>query len=214
MNIILMSLDCETATAMDLTSSTVFAQCSVLILAGGQGRRMGGQDKGWLQWQGRALIEHVYAVVRPLCDDLIISCNRNQAAYAALADRLVSDSEPGYQGPLLGIIEAMRVVQNPHLMILACDAAAVDRDLLARLYEGRTSQPLMYKQGSWWQPLLSIVPTLLLHDLEQQWSRGQRSPKEAFLALGAEALEAAQDDGRLTNFNCPEMLSLSAARDG
>lgn len=183
-----------------------FACCSILILAGGQGRRMGGRDKGWLQWRGRALIEHVQSLVRPLCDDLIISCNRNQQAYAALADRLVSDSEPGYQGPLLGIIEALRVARHPHLMILACDAAALDRALLEPLYQARAERPLMYKQGPWWQPLLSIVPTGILPDLEYQWSMGQRSPRDAFLALGAKGLEAAPDDRRLTNFNRPELL--------
>src|SRR5690606_25755799 len=65
--------------------------CSILLLAGGRGRRMGGKDKGWVQWQGMALIEHLHRTVRPLTDDLIISCNRNQDRYADLADQLVHD---------------------------------------------------------------------------------------------------------------------------
>ncbi|WP_154218484.1 NTP transferase domain-containing protein, partial [Pseudomonas syringae] len=56
--------------------------CSILLLAGGRGQRMGGRDKGLIEWQGKALIEHLHALTRPLTDDLIISCNRNIERYA------------------------------------------------------------------------------------------------------------------------------------
>ncbi|MGV2834552.1 NTP transferase domain-containing protein, partial [Pseudomonas shirazensis] len=55
--------------------------CSVLILAGGRGARMGGRDKGLLEWRGEPLVAHVQRVVRPLTDDVVISCNRNQELY-------------------------------------------------------------------------------------------------------------------------------------
>ncbi|MBP3363942.1 MAG: NTP transferase domain-containing protein, partial [Pseudomonas sp.] len=57
-------------------------ECSILLLAGGRGQRMGGQDKGLVTWQGQPLIEFAQRVARPLTDDLIISCNRNHAQYA------------------------------------------------------------------------------------------------------------------------------------
>ena len=52
---------------------------------------MGGADKGLLDWHGKPLIAWLHEQVRPLSDDLIISCNRNQQRYAAFADQLVSD---------------------------------------------------------------------------------------------------------------------------
>lgn len=70
--------------------------CSILLLAGGRGQRMGGQDKGLLPWQGKPLIAHIQAVVRPLTDDLIISCNRNQDHYRPFADQLVSDAQADF----------------------------------------------------------------------------------------------------------------------
>ncbi|MBP5113641.1 NTP transferase domain-containing protein, partial [Pseudomonas protegens] len=36
--------------------------CSILLLAGGRGSRMGGQDKGLVAWRGQPLIAHVQAV--------------------------------------------------------------------------------------------------------------------------------------------------------
>src|SRR5690606_29787389 len=67
--------------------------CSILLLAGGRGRRMGGQDKGLLEWRDRPLIAHLHELVRPLTNDLIVSCNRNAERYAIYADRLVHDAE-------------------------------------------------------------------------------------------------------------------------
>lgn len=51
--------------------------CSILLLAGGQGQRMGGRDKGLILWNGEPLIQHLHRLTRPLTDDLLISCNRN-----------------------------------------------------------------------------------------------------------------------------------------
>ncbi|WP_243269106.1 NTP transferase domain-containing protein, partial [Pseudomonas aeruginosa] len=77
--------------------------CSILLLAGGRGQRMGGRDKGLIEWQDLPLIAHLHRLVRPLTDDLIVSCNRNQERYAAYADRLVSDDSRDFPGPLAGI---------------------------------------------------------------------------------------------------------------
>ena len=67
--------------------------CFILLLAGGRGQRMGGQDKGLVEWQGRPLIAWLHETVQPLTDDLLLSCNRNRARYSAYADRLISDEE-------------------------------------------------------------------------------------------------------------------------
>lgn len=39
-----------------MTSNTALPSCSILLLAGGRGQRMGGQDKGLVEWQGEPLI--------------------------------------------------------------------------------------------------------------------------------------------------------------
>jgi len=55
-----------------MTDST-FQSCSILLLAGGRGQRMGGQDKGLLEWRGRPLIAWLHEVARPLTDELLLS---------------------------------------------------------------------------------------------------------------------------------------------
>lgn len=53
-----------------------------LILAGGQGSRMGGVDKGLVQWHNKALIDHVIEKIRPQVSHIAISANRNLESYA------------------------------------------------------------------------------------------------------------------------------------
>ena len=56
---------------------------AAVILAGGQGRRMGGADKGLVEYRGRPLIEWVLEVLTPQVDELVISANRNLDTYAS-----------------------------------------------------------------------------------------------------------------------------------
>ena len=89
-------------------------QCSILLLAGGRGQRMGGQDKGLVRWQGQPLIAYAQRVTRPLTDDLIISCNRNHEQYTRLADQLVCDGNDDFAGPLAGIRAGLAVARHSH----------------------------------------------------------------------------------------------------
>lgn len=190
-------------------NATGAVPCSVLLLAGGQGRRMGGQDKGLLTWQGLPLIAHVHAVVRPLSDDLIISCNRNQAAYRPFADQLVGDAEPGFPGPLAGVLAGLAVARHDWLLVLACDAPQVDRALLDGLLAlaEAQGQPVMVRQGEHWQPMFSLIPCALQANLQAAWQAGERSLLRALLAQPLLALDCAQGDARLSNFNTPERLA-------
>ncbi len=43
-----------------------------LILAGGRGERMGGVDKGWIEHEGRPLIESVVERIAPQVGDHLI----------------------------------------------------------------------------------------------------------------------------------------------
>ena len=48
-------------------------QVSAVILAGGMGRRMGGQDKGQVELQGQPLIEYVLNAIRPQVKTILIN---------------------------------------------------------------------------------------------------------------------------------------------
>ena len=187
---------------------TALPPCSILILAGGRGQRMGGRDNGLVPWRGEPLVAHVQRVVRGLSDDVVISCNRNQALYRPYADQLVGDAEVDFPGPLAGVIAGLKVARHEWVAVLACDAPLVDsvliEDLLKLAVEHDSAA--MVRQGGYWQPMFSVLPRRVLAVLEQAWAAGERSLQKALLVGAVQGLECAQDDQRLSNFNSPELL--------
>jgi len=104
-----------------------------LILAGGEGRRVGGADKGLLPYQGRPLVAHVIERLAPQVDTLILSANRNLADYRAFGFPVVSDAAPERQGPLAGIAAGLRVCTTPWLVVCPCDCPTLPHNLVDRL---------------------------------------------------------------------------------
>jgi molybdenum cofactor guanylyltransferase len=187
--------------------SPALPTCSVLLLAGGRGQRMGGADKGLLDWQGRPLIAWLHELVRPLTDDLIISCNRNPERYAAFADRLISDEDQNFQGPLAGIRAGLNIARHNWLLVLPCDAPLLDRPLLQALLAKAGEQPVVVRQNDYLEPLFSLLPTSLAGSLEQAWQSGERSPQRWLLQIGVQTLDCPPADPRLANLNTPDLLA-------
>lgn len=196
-----------------MPASNASSCCSVLLLSGGRGQRMGGRDKGLLNWRGRPLIAWLHDLTRPLSDDLIISCNRNQEHYAPYADQLVADQEQDFQGPLAGIRAGMAAARHEQMLVLPCDAPLVDHVLIESLLAQAGSQPVVIRQNDYWQPLFCLLPTRLRDDLEQAWQSGERSPQRWFGRLAPIAVDCPAQDSRLANLNTPDMLASSANID-
>ncbi|MDM8190789.1 molybdenum cofactor guanylyltransferase MobA [Pseudomonas koreensis] len=191
--------------------NSLLPPCSVLLLAGGRGQRMGGQDKGLIEWQGEPLIAHLQRKVRPLTDDLIISCNRNRERYAAFADQLVMDDEGDFPGPLAGIRAGLKAARHAHLLVSPCDVPRIDKALLEDMLTTANQQrekPLMLRHGEHWEPLLCVIPVALLPAFEAAWNAGERSPGRVMRSLDAVALQCPDNDPRLANLNTPELLHL------
>lgn len=104
-----------------------------VILAGGRGSRMGGEDKGLVDLNGRAMAAHVVARLRPQVGRLLISANRNQDRYAALGCEVVPDLLTDYQGPLAGMAAALQAASTPYVVTVPCDSPLIAADVVARL---------------------------------------------------------------------------------
>jgi molybdopterin-guanine dinucleotide biosynthesis protein A len=116
------------------------AGCLGLILAGGRGSRVGGADKGLLEWQGRPLVAHVAARLRPQVEALWIVANRNTAAYAVHADRVLADARPGFHGPLEGLATALAACGHEWLLCAPVDVPGLPGDLATRLHAAAVAQ--------------------------------------------------------------------------
>jgi molybdenum cofactor guanylyltransferase len=104
------------------------------ILAGGEGRRVGGADKGLLPLDGRPLVAHVVAALRGQVRQMVICANRNADRYAEFAS-VIADGGSGFHGPLAGIAAALHVCKSEWLLTVPVDCPLPPRDLAMRLHD-------------------------------------------------------------------------------
>jgi len=106
---------------------------TTVLLAGGQGKRMGG-DKGLQLLHGRALIAWVLESVRSQSDEVLLSANDKHEVYAVFGCRVIADHVPDWAGPLAGLQAALRGARNEWVMSVPCDTPYLPHDLIARLH--------------------------------------------------------------------------------
>jgi molybdopterin-guanine dinucleotide biosynthesis protein A len=184
---------------------------AAVILAGGRGRRMGGADKGLIEYQGRPLIEWALAALAPQVDQLVISANRNLDTYAAYGQRVLPDTLPDtlpdFPGPLAGVLTALDAVQADWLLVAPCDTPHLPPDLAAQLLHAAQHQSV---------PLAVAADAARIHHSCFIVRTDQRGNLAAFLARGERAVRHWQaglasatvlfDSACFANFNQPEDL--------
>ena len=148
-----------------------------LVLAGGLGRRMGGEDKGFVELAGRPMVAHVVDALRPQVGPLLISANRNLDRYATFGDAVVADSLPGYLGPLAGILSALQRTTTDFLVTVPCDAPLVAPDLVRRLHEAcvaGAADVAVATDGARRQPVFLLLRTGIAPSLASYVAGGGR----------------------------------------
>ncbi|UDM06881.1 molybdenum cofactor guanylyltransferase [Halomonas sp. NyZ770] len=150
-----------------------------MILAGGEGRRMGGRDKGLEPFAGLPLVVHTVKRFDGHVHELMINANRNGDAYALFADRVIADAEGGFKGPLMGIYSGLRAARTPWLLVAPCDSPALPHDLVARMVAGIVTQDGEHDiavafDGERLHPVVALLRTSLADDLAATLAEGER----------------------------------------
>lgn len=104
-----------------------------VLLAGGQGSRMGGVDKGLVALAGRPMAAHALERLAPQVDELIINANQNLTAWRAFGHPVFGDDIGGFAGPLAGLHAALARAQHPFVVTAPCDSPFLPADLVERL---------------------------------------------------------------------------------
>jgi molybdopterin-guanine dinucleotide biosynthesis protein A len=148
-----------------------------VVLAGGQARRMGGQDKGLVTFRGRPLVEWVIAALAPQVAALVVNANRNQQAYEALGYPVIADQIEGFQGPLAGFASAMAAAGTPWIVTVPCDGPFLAPDLVERLcaaLEREGAEIAVATDGKRMQPVYALLPVALAPSLHAFLAAGER----------------------------------------
>jgi molybdopterin-guanine dinucleotide biosynthesis protein A len=185
------------------------AEITGVILAGGQGRRMGSVDKGLRELNGKAMVAWVLERFAPQVDEVLINANQNLDVYAQFGHRVVPDTIGGYAGPLAGLQRGLAEARHPLVATAPCDTPFLPLDLVARLHgalHARRAQLAVARTGTQPHPVFCVCRRDVLPHLTAFLERGGRKIDAWYATL--EVVEVAFDDAphAFSNINTVDEL--------
>ena len=183
---------------------------SGVVLSGGMARRMQQQDKGLLPFKNRPLISYPLAAMAPLVDELWISANRNQLQYRQFGYPVIGDLGQTFDGPLAGILAAMRVAIHPILLIAPCDSPLIDTTHLQRLLSALDEPAIDIAcafDGERLHPVFAALRTDLQSDLQAYLQGGERKLQAWFRQHRLATVDFSDRLKLFANINTPEELA-------
>ena len=164
-----------------------------LVLAGGQGRRMGTVDKGLQLLHGKPMVAAVLARLAPQVDEILINANQNLQAYESFGYRVVPDAIGGFAGPLAGLHAGLGAASHPLVLTAPCDSPFLPLDLFSRLKNAIKDNDLaVAKTGEQPHPVFALVRRAVRQNLEDFLSRGGRKIDAWYASL--KVIEVPFDD--------------------
>jgi molybdopterin-guanine dinucleotide biosynthesis protein A len=171
---------------------------------------MGEVDKGWIEFDGRPLVEHVLARLAPQVDEVLISANRNLERYAALGCTVIPDLLPDYAGPLAGLHAALRRARNDLLMTVPCDGPYLPLDLVERLriaLEHSAVQIALPRAGGRLHPVFLLCKKAVAPDLDAYLANGGRKVEAWCMQMGFIEIDFEDRLEAMRNINTPDDLT-------
>jgi molybdopterin-guanine dinucleotide biosynthesis protein A len=166
-----------------------------VVLAGGQGRRMGSVDKGLVLLRGRPMVQHVLERLAPQVGEILINANRHVVEYAALGHRVIPDAIGGFAGPLAGLHVALTHAAHPTVATVPCDSPFLPADLVSRLraaLDAGAAELAVARTFDQPHPVFALVRKRVLPHLTQFLEGGGRKIDAWYATLAT--VEVAFDD--------------------
>jgi molybdopterin-guanine dinucleotide biosynthesis protein A len=184
-----------------------------LILAGGQGSRLGGVDKAFLPLAGKPLLAHALAVLAPQTDMMAISANGDPARFAAYGLPVLADMHEG-RGPLAGIAAGLAWaagVGADYLASLPVDTPFAPADLVGRLMPGPSVATYQDRQHH----LVALWPVAFLPALTEFLATPSRyKVRDALILAAARPVDFPMPSDPFLNINTPADQDAASARAG
>jgi molybdopterin-guanine dinucleotide biosynthesis protein A len=191
------------------------ADITGIVLAGGQGRRMGGVDKGLVELDGRALCRHVLDRLAPQVGALVVNANQNLDAYAAFGAPVVADAVGGFAGPLAGLHAGLTRAATRFVVTVPCDSPFLPADLVPRLAAAlvaRDAQVAAAKTHGQPHPVFALVRRDVLPHLAAFLAAGGRKIDAWYATLAFVEVPFDDEADAFRNINTVDELAASAIR--
>jgi len=182
--------------------------CAVVILAGGNSRRMG-RDKLELPMGGLSLLESALNRFSEVFEDIYISV-ADDAKYPNVVARRIVDIVPG-AGPLSGLHAALKVLPDDGVFLVAADLPYADPNAAKRIIElcGEKDACIIRLPDGRLEPLFGYYRRILLQPCEKALQSGDYRLTEILLSAESRFVEprelgALWDDRLIMNINYPD----------
>jgi molybdenum cofactor guanylyltransferase len=184
------------------------SQVSGIVLAGGQGRRMGSVDKGLQLLHGRPMAQWVIERFAPQVDEVLINANQNVEKYRVFGHPVVSDEIGGFAGPLAGLHAGLKAAMHPLVATVPCDSPFLPGDLVKRLKAALGEQDLaVAKTGDQPHPVFALVRRNVLANLAAFLAGGGRKIDAWYAALRVVEVSFDDEADAFRNINTVEELN-------
>ncbi len=157
----------------------MIASVTGILLAGGEGRRLGGLDKGLQVFAGKPMVESMLEVLNGICSTVLISANRNQEIYRRYGYPVIADDQAGFAGPLAGLLATLPLVDDEFTVLVPCDMPCLGKTVLPELLQflNQSDVDLVIaadgQRNHYSVAACRTQPALLA--LRRTWAEGQRS---------------------------------------
>lgn len=183
-------------------------EVSGIVLAGGQGRRMGGVDKGLQLLRGKPMVAWVLERLAPQVSEILVNANQNLEAYARFGYRVVPDALGGFAGPLAGLHAGLGAVSHPLAVTVPCDSPFLPLDLVVRLRGALGANDLaVAKTGEQPHPVFSLVRRAVLAHLSEFLAGGGRKIDAWYASLKVVEVPFDDETEAFRNINTREELN-------
>lgn len=178
-----------------------------LVLAGGRSERMG-FDKGAVNWFGKEQRYYMADMLKPLCNEVFISCREDQRQQIPVAYNVLPDTFTGL-GPYGAILSAFRSQPDSAWLVIACDLPLLELDTIQYLTGQRDVSKIATAFKSthdqFPEPLITIWEPKSYPVLLAFLSQGYSCPRKVLINSDVKLLDVQNPDA-LTNVNTPDEL--------
>ncbi len=168
-------------------------------MAGGDSTRMK-TDKSNLPIDGQPIIAHVLDQLRPHFKQILISA-KDARAYGFPGVEVIADERPG-QGPLMGIVSAIKASDHDLNFVQACDIPTTNMALVKEMLKCAPGYHAVTPRNpdGRCEPLFAVYHKSVLEIMEGMLKRGQKSVHKVFDLCNARYVDL-QTDNAIPNLN-------------
>jgi len=179
-------------------------EISLLILAGGKGSRMDGQDKGMMDVAGKPAIEHILDRFSACPCSILISANRNLAHYAGYGHPVVRDTHNDFRGPLAGMLAGLMAAPGKYVLTLPVDAPLVSAHYPARMASALAEsghKACVASLNQRIEPVFCLLDRTLAPSLKDYLEQGHRAANSWLDAIDALPVDFSDIPQQFINLN-------------